>query len=629
MVANWMKILLFAAGGSTAAAAMVYYTGIHDPWAVEESSAPMAAAETDEPQTTAETPQDKDAPQALEDISAGEATPAAPDDVAQDTPETPETPGAPAEVEAVAEPKQADANDDLVVPSFDIVRVEPNGSMVIAGSAEPNSDIEVVAGADIIARAEVGPSGDFAAVLDDALRPGDYQIVLRSTGPGEGLVTTSLETAVVSVPDTQDGQVLALVEEPGAPSRLITVPEVQAQAATPQETPAVETVPEAPAASAEGTRDEPSTEVAAADVEAAADMEKESAPAVTGDDAPAEPDADRAADEAGDEPQIAARSDPRTSPTQDRPASPRNSLAVEAIEIEGGTVFVAGRGAAGTTVRVYANEILLGETRVSEGGRFLIETQTQLPVGDYIVRADVIGPGGEVTARAAVPFQREPGEAVAAVAPAERASSDRAPAEAGTDESGTPAAPPDTAREEVAPAGDGAGTVVGGVSSSTGNAAPQAFSPSQAQVGGEAAAMRAESDADAPAAAGSADRPPADQADEIAAAPGAAVADTGSARTEDAMPQAAAIAETMAEPLQAADGAVIIRRGDTLWRISRRVYGRGVRYSTIYLANQEQIRDPDMIWPGQVFAVPDETEEGEKADMSTVSDQIAPATDIQ
>jgi ABC-type phosphonate transport system ATPase subunit len=54
-----------------------------------------------------------------------------------------------------------------------------------------------------------------------------------------------------------------------------------------------------------------------------------------------------------------------------------------------------------------------------------------------------------------------------------------------------------------------------------------------------------------------------------------------------------------------------------------------VRYSTIYLANQEQIRDPDMIWPGQVFAVPDETEEGEKADMSTVSDQIAPATDIQ
>ncbi|MDF1600480.1 LysM peptidoglycan-binding domain-containing protein [Mesorhizobium sp. YIM 152430] len=621
MVANWLKILLFAAGGSTAAAAMVYYTGIHDPWAVEESSAPMAAAEPDEPQSTAETPQEEDAPQAAEDVSAGEATPAAPDDVAQDAPETP---GAPAEVAAVAEPEQAEANDDLVVPSFDIVRVEPDGSMVIAGSAEPNSDLEVVSGAEIIARAEVGPSGDFAAVLDDALRPGDYQIVLRSTGPGEGLVTTSLETAVVSVPDTQDGQVLALVEEPGAPSRLITVPEVQAETVVTQEKAAIDAVPESSAAPVEDAPgDQSSAEISAA-AQDAADMEEESAPAVTGDDAPAEPDADRAADEAGDEPQIAARSDPRTSPTQDRPASPRNSLAVEAIEIEGGTVFVAGRGAAGTTVRVYANEILLGETRVSEGGRFLIETQTELPVGDYIVRADVIGPGGEVTARAAVPFQREPGEAVAAVAPAERA-----PAEAGTAESGTPAAPPATAREEVAPAGDGAGTVVGGVSSSTGNATPPASSQSQAQIGGEAAAIEAESDADAPAAAASADRPPADPADEIAAPPGAATAGTGSARTDDAMPQAAAIAETMAEPLQAADGAVIIRRGDTLWRISRRVYGRGVRYSTIYLANQEQIRDPDMIWPGQVFAVPDETEEGEKADMSTVSDQIAPVTDSQ
>ena len=69
--------------------------------------------------------------------------------------------------------------------------------------------------------------------------------------------------------------------------------------------------------------------------------------------------------------------------------------------------------------------------------------------------------------------------------------------------------------------------------------------------------------------------------------------------------------EVLAPKLQAVDGAVIIRRGDTLWRISKRVYGRGVRYSTIYLANQEQIRDPDRIWPGQVFSVPDKSKEGE------------------
>ena len=80
----------------------------------------------------------------------------------------------------------------------------------------------------------------------------------------------------------------------------------------------------------------------------------------------------------------------------------------------------------------------------------------------------------------------------------------------------------------------------------------------------------------------------------------------------------------MAPKLQNVEGAVIIRRGDTLWRISRRVYGRGVRYSTIYLANQDQISDPDRIWPGQIFSVPEKTPEGDDADMTAVKNQSAP-----
>lgn len=51
---------------------------------------------------------------------------------------------------------------------------------------------------------------------------------------------------------------------------------------------------------------------------------------------------------------------------------------------------------------------------------------------------------------------------------------------------------------------------------------------------------------------------------------------------------------------------MIIRRGDTLWQISRRVYGQGVRYTTIYLANENQINNPDRIEPGQIFTVPRE-----------------------
>ncbi|MEE8188979.1 MAG: LysM peptidoglycan-binding domain-containing protein [Kiloniellales bacterium] len=50
--------------------------------------------------------------------------------------------------------------------------------------------------------------------------------------------------------------------------------------------------------------------------------------------------------------------------------------------------------------------------------------------------------------------------------------------------------------------------------------------------------------------------------------------------------------------------AVIVQPGNSLWRIARRVYGRGVRYTVIYQANQGQIQDPDLIFPGQIFVVP-------------------------
>ena len=53
------------------------------------------------------------------------------------------------------------------------------------------------------------------------------------------------------------------------------------------------------------------------------------------------------------------------------------------------------------------------------------------------------------------------------------------------------------------------------------------------------------------------------------------------------------------------DGRVIVQPGYSLWRIARRVYGRGPRYTVIYGANREQIRDPNRIYPGQLFAVPD------------------------
>lgn len=55
------------------------------------------------------------------------------------------------------------------------------------------------------------------------------------------------------------------------------------------------------------------------------------------------------------------------------------------------------------------------------------------------------------------------------------------------------------------------------------------------------------------------------------------------------------------------DGRVVIQPGNTLWRVAREVYGTGFSYTVIYQANDDQIRDPDLIYPGQIFALPSET----------------------
>ena len=50
---------------------------------------------------------------------------------------------------------------------------------------------------------------------------------------------------------------------------------------------------------------------------------------------------------------------------------------------------------------------------------------------------------------------------------------------------------------------------------------------------------------------------------------------------------------------------VIIQPGYTLWAVARRTYGLGMQYVRIYHANKDQILDPDLIYPGQIFKLPE------------------------
>jgi len=521
------KILLFLAGASGAATGTAYMAGAFDPYLPPAAVAALPPASA--PAEPAKPP--------AADAAAPAKTPAA-DATAPKPAEAAAEPAKPQEQKvAAADPKQDKPKADVttpgpIPPSFDLLRVEPDGSIVIAGKATPGATVEVITGSKTLAKVEAGPEGDFVAVLDEPLKPGDYQIVLRATQPGT-IVLNSVETAVVSVPEKPDGQVLALVEQPGAPSKLITAPAAKPEPEKPADTAAAPAAPEAPKAEEQVS---------------AAPAEEPAAPPVALGDAIA--------------------------------------VSVEAVEIDGRKIFVAGGAPAGSTVRIYANDLLLGDARSSPEGRFLLEIERDLKVGDYIIRADVLAANGsKVLARAAVPFEREPGEAVAAVAPA-------AP---------QPAAP---ASEQPKPADQ-----IAAPAQPEQPAQPADSNPSEAQD--QAAPPPPPVDGQKPAdtAAAPGDTKPAD----APATPAVAATDPAS------QPPAA---DVTAPKLQASASGVIIRRGDTLWRISKRVYGRGTRYSTIYVANQDQIRDPDRIWPGQVFRVPDKSDRGENADMKGIEGQM-------
>lgn len=73
-------------------------------------------------------------------------------------------------------------------------------------------------------------------------------------------------------------------------------------------------------------------------------------------------------------------------------------------------------------------------------------------------------------------------------------------------------------------------------------------------------------------------------------------------------PDGPRLPDTLAEELDLGldDGpkTVHIERGDNLWHIARAIYGRGSLYTAIYEMNRNQITNPDLIYPGQIFTVP-------------------------
>ncbi len=186
------------------------------------------------------------------------------------------------------------------------------------------------------------------------------------------------------------------------------------------------------------------------------------------------------------------------------------AVAIDSISYsDNGAVVVSGRGGAQSFVRLYLNNSLAGDSKISGDGQWRLEL-LDVAAGVYTMRVDEVNDTGKVVSRVQTPFKREAPEIVAQAQSQAQTTTDPTPQSGAGDLS-----KPDVSQTEV----------------TTEN-------PSEAAV---VPAVRV----------------------------------------------------------------VTVQPGSTLWAIARERYGEGVMYVRVFEANKDKIRDPHLIYPGQVFAIPE------------------------
>jgi nucleoid-associated protein YgaU len=435
-------------------------------------------------------------------------------------------------------------------PAFDVARVEPNGEAVIAGRAVAGSSVELLVDGRVHDRTTADSSGAFVFV-PRPLPPGNYDVTLRATMP-DGKVTVSQSAVAVSL-STKDQPAVAALATPKAPP---------AVAAAPQSPPALE----------------PSR---------------------------------------------------RKDELASKPVSKDAELRIESVEPEeGGGVFVSGRATPGSRVRLYMNDGHIAMGTASPEGRVSFSIRSGVRAGDYRIRLDQMNASDGVVSRVEVPFRAPAATTLASPAPSASPQTPRSPV---APESVVASRQPE--REPVASiASPSQPPVVAGEKSAPPAATSSQPSPSQAAAPGPAPKDLAKEHAKetSPRSTGPALPSPSPVANAQQSKSQAASESIQAATTPDApasrpstqLPVLAAPGsdprtDNNASPRIAGrtsdrrDAVVIpsidtrlIVRGDNLWRISEATYGLGKRYTVIFGANRDKIRDPDLIYPGQIFVLP-------------------------
>lgn len=107
---------------------------------------------------------------------------------------------------------------ELLPPSFDIIRVSPDGRAVIAGSAAPGAQVTISAGKTKIGTVTADDKGDWVLVPDTPIPSGDQILSLQAESGSSGMITSN-QSAIISIPERPDEEVLVAIAEPDAPTR--------------------------------------------------------------------------------------------------------------------------------------------------------------------------------------------------------------------------------------------------------------------------------------------------------------------------------------------------------------------------------------------------------------------------
>lgn len=510
-----------------------------------------------------------------------------------------------------AKPEAAEAEPEGA--SFDIVRVEEDGSAVLAGRAAPGSKVRLLINEKVAGETQANDRGEWVVIPAEPMAAGAHQMQIE-TENAAGEIKLAEQSVALTVPDQPGTQPLIVLSETAKPSKVLQKPEA------------------AEVKQAEAAQESTAGESGEATTQPAADSK------------------------------TAALEPPATAPAA---TSAARGLNVDVVDYnDAGLTTFSGRSAPGSKVRVYVDDVPTGEAIAGSDGKWAFTAGREIASGPHTLRTDQIGPAGNVTERIELPFFRESAERIASLQAQRQTATEAEQAKPETE--ATAAAQPDTTEKAAAaePQSEPVKTETPVVAEAkpadsvkTAEETPPVENQEVAEtqptsgIKGDAETVKADA---APAATESessqqtaAVTPSAEPAKpettqkvaepEIATEP--AKPDTAQeqvaavepdaqpvkpsdlmAATEDdeptvevANPESEAVpVETAAvtpETGQAATsapvtGKVVIQPGNNLWQISRVIYGQGRQYTVIYDANKGQIRDPNRIYPGQIFETP-------------------------